>query len=212
MQDKRRWKPRATAGILSLGLALWLASPIFGVTLYPGTSPTSAPAAKKGFSPPPFRLAPRPLFTLAGGTPPVSFLDLSRLQEKIRQPADKKAAKVPSQIIDQAPGNTGRTEDALFSASLLAFAALNMADCVITMKALRLPGLEEANPVMQPFVGDPLLFSAVKLGSTALEWYLLKTIHKKNKMLGWTLSLAGNFLMGYIVSRNIRSIQSVAGK
>ena len=103
-------------------------------------------------------------------------------------------------------------ENSLFTASLLTLTALNIADYISTVKALQLPGLEEGNPILRPFTKNMLLFSAVKLGISALDFYLLKSIHKKNKTLGWILSIAGNFAMSYIVSNNIRKIQSVTGK
>jgi hypothetical protein len=99
----------------------------------------------------------------------------------------------------------------LFTASLLTLTALNIADYVSTVKALQLPGLKEGNPILRPFTKNILLFSAVKLGISALDFYLLKNIHKKNKTLGWVLSVAGNLAMSYIVSQNIRKIQSVRG-
>lgn len=119
---------------------------------------------------------------------------------------------VSPQILKEAPKKPHRTESTLFTASLLTFTALNIADYVSTVKALQLPGLEEGNPIMRPFTKNILLFGAVKIGLTALDFYVLNNIHKKNKTLGWVLSIAGNFVMSYIVSNNIRKIQSVTRK
>jgi hypothetical protein len=103
-------------------------------------------------------------------------------------------------------------ENSLFTASLLTLTALNIADYVSTVKALQLPGLKEGNPIMRPFTKNILLFSAVKIGLTTLDFCLLKSIYKKNKTLGWILSIAGNFAMSYIVSNNIHKIQAVTRK
>jgi hypothetical protein len=102
--------------------------------------------------------------------------------------------------------------NSLFTASLFTLTALNIADYVSTVKALRLPGLEEANPLMRPFSKNILLLSTVKLGISALDLYLLKNVYKKNKTLGWILSIAGNLALSYIVSQNFRKIRAVSGK
>ena len=150
-----------------------------------------------------FRLAPLPLFTLTNNTlhaPNQNF------------PSQQKNKELPSQILKEEPKKSKRTENSLFTASLLTLTALNIADYVSTVKALQLPGLKEGNPIMHPFTKNILLFSAVKIGLTTLDFCLLKNIYKKNKTLGWILSIAGNFAMSYIVSNNIRKIQAVTRK
>ena len=150
-----------------------------------------------------FRLAPLPLFTLTNNTlhaPNQNF------------PSQQKNKELPSQILKEEPKKSKRTENSLFTASLLTLTALNIADYVSTVKALQLPGLKEGNPIMRPFTKNILLFSAVKIGLTTLDFCLLKNIYKKNKTLGWILSIAGNFAMSYIVSNNIRKIQAVTRK
>ena len=150
-----------------------------------------------------FRLAPLPLFTLTNNTlhaPNQTF------------PSQQKNKELPSQILKEEPKKSKRTENSLFTASLLTLTALNIADYVSTVKALQLPGLKEGNPIMRPFTKNILLFSAVKIGLTTLDFCLLKNIYKKNKTLGWILSIAGNFAMSYIVSNNIRKIQAVTRK
>ena len=97
----------------------------------------------------------------------------------------------------------------LYTASLLTLTALNIADYVSTVRALQLPGLEEGNPIMRPFTKNMVVFGVVKLGVAALDFYLLKNIYKKNKTLGWVLSIVGNIAMSYVVSNNLRKIQSV---
>jgi len=159
----------------------------------------------------PFRLAIteqkykniNPLFTLTNNplhTPSQNF------------PSQQKNKELPSQILKEEPKKSKRTENSLFTASLLTLTALNIADYVSTVKALQLPGLKEGNPIMRPFTKNILLFSAVKIGLTALDFYLLKNIYKKNKLLGWVLSISGNLAMSYIVSNNIHKIQVVTRK
>lgn len=150
-----------------------------------------------------FRLAPLPVFTLTNKTlyAPNQYF-----------PSQQKNKEIPSQILKKAPKQSKRMENSLFTASLLTLTALNIADYVSTVKALQLPGLKEGNPIIRPFTKNILLFSTVKIGLTALDFYLLKNIYKKNKTLGWVLSIAGNFAMSYIVSNNIRKIQAVTRK
>lgn len=158
-----------------------------------------------------FRLAPMdqksnnhfPLFTLTNNALNVRNPHFSTRQKK---------EEIPHQILEGLPKKSKRLENSLYTASLLTLTALNVADYISTVKALQLPGLEEGNPIMRPFTKNILLFSSIKLGITALDFYLLKKIHKKNKTLGWVLSIAGNFAMSYVVSNNIRKIQSVIKK
>jgi energy-converting hydrogenase Eha subunit A len=117
---------------------------------------------------------------------------------------------ISPQSLKNIPKKSKQLGNSLYTASLLTLTALNIADYVSTVKALQLPGLEEGNPIMRPFTKKILLFSAVKLGITALDFHLLKNIYKKNKTLGWILSIVGNIAMSYVVSNNIRKIQSVA--
>jgi hypothetical protein len=158
-----------------------------------------------------FRLAPMdqksyrhfPLFTLTNNALNVRYPNFPNLQKKEEN---------PPQILKNVPKKSKQLETSLYTASLLTLAALNVADYISTVKALQLPGLEEGNPIMRPITKNIPLFSAVKLGITALDFYLLKKIHKKNKTLGWILSIAGNFAMSYVVANNIRKIQSVTKK
>jgi hypothetical protein len=101
--------------------------------------------------------------------------------------------------------------NSLFTSSLITLTALNVADFFTTRQALKLPGLTEGNPFMKPFVKSTLLFTGVKLGITALDLLFLKKVYKKNKVLGWALSLAANFAMSYVVSNNMRLIQQARG-
>ena len=155
-----------------------------------------------------FRLAPLeqkeenklPLFTITN-----NHLSIQNLHYSFK----KNGGEISPQIRKRTPKKSNQLGNSLYTASLLTLTALNIADYVSTVKAIQLPGLEEGNPIMRPFTRNILLFSAVKLGITALDFYLLKNIYKKNKTLGWVLSIAGNFAMSYVVSNNIRKIQSV---
>lgn len=113
------------------------------------------------------------------------------------------------QTLKRTQKKSSQTGNSLYTASLLTLTALNLADYISTVKAIQLPGLEEGNPILRPFTRNILLFSAVKLGITALDFYLLKNIYKNNKTLGWVLSIVGNIAMSYVVSNNLRKIRSV---
>lgn len=98
-------------------------------------------------------------------------------------------------------------ENNLFDATLIAHAALNIADYFSTREALKYPGLQEGNPLMKPFVKNDLLFAAVKIGITTGNHFLLKNIYKKNKTLGWIISLTSSFLLSYVVVHNYNLIE-----
>lgn len=99
-----------------------------------------------------------------------------------------------------------RIENSLYTTSLIALTALNVADYFSTLKALKYEGLKEANPLMKPFTKNTYLFTAVKLGLTAYNFHYMKNLHRKNKRLAWAVSLIANFAMTYIVANNIRMI------
>jgi hypothetical protein len=115
-------------------------------------------------------------------------------------------------IVNRQPKKNGRLGNSLFTASLITFTALNIADYVTTVNALQLPGVEEGNPLMRPFTKNMVLLGAIKLGISTLDFYLLKGIYKKNKALGWIVSIAANLAMSYVVSHNIHEIQAVSGR
>ncbi len=99
-----------------------------------------------------------------------------------------------------------RFSDTAFNASLLAMVALNVADYLSTKEALKYPGLSEGNPMMKPFVKNPYVFAAVKVGFTALTYLSMKSIYKRSKPLGMILSVASNFAMSYVVANNFKMI------
>lgn len=98
-------------------------------------------------------------------------------------------------------------ENSLFKTSLLTFVTLNVGDFYTTNKALKYNGLREANPLLGPLTKNTLLFAAVKLGITTLNYHLLKKLYKKNKKLAWVVSIASNIVMGYVVINNTKWIK-----
>ncbi|HYA49388.1 MAG TPA: DUF5658 family protein [Burkholderiales bacterium] len=101
---------------------------------------------------------------------------------------------------------SGASEKALFEVNLLAMVALNVADYFSTREALKYPGLSEANPLMQPFVKSPAAFAAVKIGTTALTYWSMKALFKKNRTVAWVLTTASNVLLSYVVASNMQRI------
>lgn len=97
--------------------------------------------------------------------------------------------------------------DGLFEASAISLIALNVADYFSTREALRYPGLMEGNPLLKNVVQDPAKFAAVKIGFAAASYISLKSIYKRNRTLGWAVSVLSNFALSYVVANNIRLIQ-----
>jgi len=101
-----------------------------------------------------------------------------------------------------------RLESALFTSSLVAMTALNVADYLSTRQALKCTGLQEGNPLMKPFVKNAALFAAVKGGTTVLSvWGMNKMFRKGDKTTAWVLTMASNFILSYVVSNNMKLIQ-----
>lgn len=101
-----------------------------------------------------------------------------------------------------------KLESALFTSSLVAMTALNVADYLSTRQALKFSGLQEGNPLMKPFVKSPAMFAAVKAGITVLSvWGMNKMFRKGNKTTAWVMTMASNFLLSYVVSNNMRLVQ-----
>ena len=123
------------------------------------------------------------------------------LSEAVTAPAREKPIQAPPRI--------SRIQNSLYTSSLITLTALNVADYLTTVKALKHKELAETNPAMQPIAKNIYIFTAVKLGVAALDIYILKKLYKKNKPLAWVLSVAANFAMSYVVANNIRMINSV---
>jgi hypothetical protein len=97
-----------------------------------------------------------------------------------------------------------KSSDSIFTTTLLMNAALNTADYVLTRESLRYAGVAEGNPMMKNIAKDPYVFAAVKVGVSALNFYLMKNLYKKNRTLAWVLTTVTNFAMTYVVGHNIR--------
>jgi hypothetical protein len=145
-------------------------------------------------------LRPVPAFTL---TAPSTFA--------IEAPAFE-AFSVPSASNFQFPRpfpslvpspNTGK---ALFDANLALMIGLNIADYLSTKEALKYPGLEETNPLMKPFVKSPVAFAAIKAGTTALSYWSMKSVFKKNRTMAWIMTTASNVVISCVVFNNMRLV------
>lgn len=105
-----------------------------------------------------------------------------------------------------------RPGKALFDANLAVMIGLNLADYISTREAFKYPGLEETNPLMKPFVKSPAAFAALKIGTTALSYWSMKAIFKKNRTVAWVMTTASNVLLSYVVANNIRQIQAARAR
>jgi len=101
---------------------------------------------------------------------------------------------------------------ALFDANLVLMVGLNIADYISTREALKYPGLAETNPLMKPFVKSPVAFAAIKAGTTALTYWSMKSIFKRNKTVAWVMTTASNVLLSYVVANNVRLIQGARAR
>jgi len=104
--------------------------------------------------------------------------------------------------------NPKSIENLLFTTSLATLVALNAGDFYTTNKALKYEGLKEANPLLGPLTKNTFVFATVKFGITAINYYLLKKLHRKNKKLAWAVSIASNLVMGFIIINNTRLIKN----
>ncbi len=130
-------------------------------------------------------------------------------------PASAKAGDVaqvtlPSLQVKDLVGS-GKTKgqklgDGLFKGMLVTGVALNVADYLSTKEALKYPGLEEGNPLMKPFVNNDVAFAAIKLGTTALNYYSFNKLYKRNKVLGWVLATGTNVILGMALANNLNQI------
>lgn len=102
------------------------------------------------------------------------------------------------------PADPGK---AFFDVNLVALVALNIADYASTREALKYPGLHEFNPAVAPFTRNPAAFAAVKIGTTALTYWCLKALFKKNRTMAWVLTTASNLLLSYAVANNLQMIR-----
>jgi hypothetical protein len=105
------------------------------------------------------------------------------------------------------PRMSSNAGKALFDANLVLMVGLNVADYFSTKEALKYPGLEETNPLMKPFVKSPTAFAAIKIGTTALSYWSMKSLFKKNRTMAWIMTTASNALLSYVVVNNMRLVQ-----
>jgi hypothetical protein len=99
-------------------------------------------------------------------------------------------------------------ENTLFSASLVGFVGLNVADYITTKKVLEQVGQEGVNPLYRPFTKNDFAFAAFKLGYTLMSCISLKSLHDTDKPMAWALSLISNFLVSYALAYNLEQIEN----
>jgi len=129
----------------------------------------------------------------------------------------EEAVPAPSPYLTIPAGVPGFKPDlkngkALFDANLVLMVGLNVADYFSTREALKYPGLAETNPLMKPFVKNPAVFAAVKFGTTALSYWSMKVIFKRNKTVAWIMTTASNALLSYVVANNLRLVQGARAR
>jgi hypothetical protein len=105
-----------------------------------------------------------------------------------------------------------RPGKAFFDANLVVMVGLNVADYLSTREALKYPGLAETNPLMKPFVKSPAAFAAAKLGTTALTYWSMKSLFRKNRTVAWIVTTASNAVLSVVVANNIRLIQGARAR
>jgi hypothetical protein len=135
-----------------------------------------------------------------------------QLTEKGIKPYKIKLDFSPQQI-DINPGSPQlvkkpkNSSSILYTSSLITLTCLNIADYYTTVKALKYENLKETNLLMRPFAKNTLLYTTVKVGLTAYNYYFLKNLYKKDKTLAWAVSLVANFALSYVVANNLKNIQ-----
>lgn len=135
---------------------------------------------------------------------PMEFL----FEEAVRAPAPNLSLPLTIPLYRPAV----KSGKALFDANLVLMVGLNIADYISTRKALKYPGLTETNPLMKPFVKNPTTFAAIKFGTTALSYWSMKAIFKRNKTVAWVMTTASNVLLSYVVANNMRLIQGARAR
>ncbi|MFC2166748.1 DUF5658 family protein [Acidobacteriota bacterium] len=97
----------------------------------------------------------------------------------------------------------------LYSTSLIINMGLNIADYLSTKEAIKHDGLVEGNPLAALYVKRPVVFTAVKIGWTIGNYFLMKKLYKKNKKLAWVVGTISNLVLSYVVANNISLISQV---
>jgi hypothetical protein len=215
MQKKGISGFKGFAFILTLSLLLWSNLSGFAGETEPRNDSLLNRAEPISFHVIEFRLTP----IARSAAPNIPFFTLS-LRPSMIQDQEQEIFTFPQldgknpRILERArkSNRENRFGKTLYTASLLSLTALNIADYVSTLKALQHKELQEGNPLLKPFAKNIIVFSALKIGITFYDFYVLKKIYKKNKTAGWILSLVGNFAMSYVVSNNLKKIQAVTRK
>jgi len=150
---------------------------------------------------------PAPVFVFPDPLPKPALLPLAA-DETLTAPSLQFTPAVRVPVYKPA----ARSGKAFFDANLVLMVGLNVADYVSTREALKYPGLNETNPLMKPFVKSPAAFAAIKLGTTALSYWSMKALFKKNKTVAWVMTTASNVLLSYVVANNYRLIQGARAR
>jgi hypothetical protein len=87
------------------------------------------------------------------------------------------------------------------------FAALQAADVVTTVRALRKPGLREANPFVKPFAQNVPSIVLFKAGSTAVTVLAVEKLWRKNPLAAVATMITINVAYGVLVSQNAARIR-----
>jgi hypothetical protein len=103
-------------------------------------------------------------------------------------------------------------EETMFEVSMAVLAGLSLADYLTTMEAVKHPSLAEGNPFFKALVKSPAFFAAAKLGVTAISYWGLKRLYKRNKSTAWVLSAASNLAMSLVIANNLRLIRNARGR
>jgi hypothetical protein len=143
-----------------------------------------------------------PEFIVLSAAPAPDLMDL-KMAEPVFAPQEYPAIPNPFSGFRPAadPGK------AFFDVNLVALVALNIADYASTREALKYPGLHEFNPLVAPFAKNPAAFAAVKIGTTALAYWCMKALFKKNRTIAWVLTTASNLVLSYALANNLQMIQ-----
>jgi hypothetical protein len=124
-------------------------------------------------------------------------------------PAPVIAASVPAARLSVPKSFWNSTENTLFTASLVAFAGMNVADYFLTREALKYPEAGETNPLLQPIVKNAVTFALFKIGYIVLNTTGLSSMHETDKPMAWALSIATNLLATLAITHNIHQLDKV---
>lgn len=103
-------------------------------------------------------------------------------------------------------------ENTAFSASLITFAGMNVADYFLTREALKYPEAGETNPILRPIVKNAWAFALFKIGYITLNTLGLSRMHESDKPMAWVLSLATNLLVTLAVTHNMDQLNKAKNR